>query len=340
MEKKDFTLKYYNVSVHTDRLIVTPQYEFHGSSHRNINNVNSDDEILKNPIKKKIKFNTDGHMSSLSIRKMKRAISYLTLISANKTKKSVFNYTDIKFKLVFVTLTLSSVQVHSDIIIKNKLINQFIIEAKNKFKVKNYVWRMERQKNGRVHFHFIFDRFIQYQELRDTWNRIQNKLGYVDRYSEKMSKLSFDEYYESHVNKNKYTVKEAKELYKKNKAQAWLFPNSTDVHSLRFISNITDYLTVYLTKKEQNKDLEGRLYGTSQNLSDLKGGRDIISSNISDELSKIYKEGKFKSVKGDYYDIIFIDYFDLQKLGCTQLYQLFIEFCLQQFDFTPQSSFL
>ncbi|GAH86291.1 unnamed protein product, partial [marine sediment metagenome] len=47
-----------------------------------------------------------------------------------------------------------------------------------------YVWRAEKQENGNIHFHFIVDNFIPWNELRNTWNRIQQNLGYISRFSE------------------------------------------------------------------------------------------------------------------------------------------------------------
>jgi hypothetical protein len=337
---KEFNLNYYSVSVHPDRLLITPNYERHGSSKKFLSNVNEADELLNYPKLKKVKFNTEGHLSPLSIRKLSRAIAYLTLLSSGKEKKAVINYRDINFKLIFITLTLSSPQVHSDQFIKSRLINQFIVEMKKKFKVNNYVWRMERQKNGRVHFHFIIDRFIQYQWLKDTWNRLQNKLGYIDRFSDSMQFLSFEDYFQLHVNQKKYNRNEAKKIYNNGVKNNWRHPNSTDIHSLRFVNNITSYLSAYLTKKEQNQELEGRLYGTSQNLSDIKGARDIICSDISAEINKIMLSKKFKYIKGDYFELIFIDFIDLRNLNCSLLYNLFLEYMLLHFDFHLQRSFL
>ena len=135
---------------------------------------------------------TKGIVSKTAKRKINRAVDYLILLSSTTKAHSNYSGRFFNFKVGFITLTLPSKQIHSDNEIKEKCLNQFLIEIRKRYHVKNYIWRAELQKNGNIHFHIIVDKFIYWNELRDRWNRIINKLGYVDRYRENMKKYHYE----------------------------------------------------------------------------------------------------------------------------------------------------
>jgi NDP-sugar pyrophosphorylase family protein len=43
-------------------------------------------------------------------------------------------------------------------------------------------------------------------------------------------------------------------------------PNSTDIHSLKSVQNPSAYITKYMTKADQERKMEGRVWGSSKNL--------------------------------------------------------------------------
>lgn len=239
---------------------------------------------------------------------------------------------DFNFKICFATLTLSAPQMHTDNQLKSLLINQLIIELKKKYHVNHYVWRIEKQKNKNAHFHFLLDKFIPHSDLRNIWNRLQNKLGYVDEYTKKMSALSFAEYRALYANSRKKTINDIRNAWKKGKATGWKYPNSTDVHSLIFIKDIDSYLCKYLSKSEQNEGIEGRLWGCSRPLSNIKGAREVVDSSISQELNSLIESSAAKHVKGEYYEIIFTDWFQLEKTKCYHIMSLLREYLIQHFN--------
>lgn len=89
----------------------------------------------------------------------------------------------------FVTLTLPSAQKHSDIEITTYLLNPFLVYARKYFNVKYYVWKKELQENGNLHFHLVFDRYVEYKELRKEWNKLLNR-GFVDGVKEPFNYVS------------------------------------------------------------------------------------------------------------------------------------------------------
>lgn len=308
--------------------------------------------------------NHHGYISKSSGRKLKRAVNYMTLLSKGGNNYSKLNWKELKFKLTFVTLTLSSDQVHTDNYVKSKMLNQFLIEAKKHWEIDNYVWRAEKQGNLNVHFHIIFDKFIPWFEIRAVWNRIQAKEGYINRY-----RLNQEAWHDGKfkVRKDllaKWNYNSQLKAYKHGVKSNWSNPNSTDIHSIRFINNVGAYICKYLTKdanilysrvsrkifKSPKRYLKGthslsfatmkylryiaqkgRLWSCSYSLTNITGATDVISNCISDELALIRAHKKFKQINEAYYNIICITIKDLVNLKCHNLITMFSEYIVEKF---------
>lgn len=264
-------------------------------------------------------------------RKIKKAISYL-IYTAHE--KKVFNNNTksyFTFKVNFVTLTLSSTQIHSDNEIKKGMLNQFLIEANKKWNVQNYIWKAEKQKNGNIHFHILTDKFIPWNELRNVWNRIQNKMGYVDRFIEKNGRK---------------------------------IPNTTDIHSLQKISNIYDYVTKYMCKNDQSNRLKvsrsslglpnkpqwkvrsvsldalkflrkqadiGRLWGCNYSLSHIEGAQAELNDKILKEIDQLQKITSTKRIDKDVYSLILFDNKEMMNGKYPILRKIFTEYIFERF---------
>ena len=159
-----------------------------------------------------------GTLSNKANNRVQTAIDWMVLLSKEKESLNHSFKSFYKWKLNFVTLTLCATQVHSDKWIKDNLLNQFLVELRKYCGVENYLWRAESQASGNIHFHIITDKFLPWQDLRDRWNRIQNKGGYRDSFEKKYS----------HIN-----------------------PNSTDIHSLKNVENVAAYLSKYVGKNSK-----------------------------------------------------------------------------------------
>lgn len=81
-----------------------------------------------------------------------------------------------------------------------------------------YVWKAELQKRGQIHYHVLSNVFMPWQSIRDTWNNLQRKAGYLDGF------------------------------YHRNKH---LIANSTDVHSVQNVDNVAAYVMKYLSKDQK-----------------------------------------------------------------------------------------
>ena len=140
-------------------------------------------------------------------------------------------------KLVFLTLTLSAVQVHSDQEIKSKILKPFMRWLRENQECSNYIWKAEVQKNGNIHFHVIIDQFVSKDEIRAKWNESQDNLGYHQRYQVKFGE------------------KQAP---------------STQIEIVENQEQIERYIGKYISKSQGCRTIEGRVWEASKNVKSLR----------------------------------------------------------------------
>jgi len=279
---------------------------------------------------------THGKVSYQARKKVSRGISYLLYMANDKYLPETAHGKSYKFKIAFITLTLPSTQIHSDNVIKSECLNHFIIELRQKYHVKNYIWRAEKQKNRNIHFHILVDKFIPWSELRDRWNRIVNKLGYVDRYRNEMRRFHSEGFKAREDLLKTWDYKSQVKAYKKGKANDWNSPNSTDIHSLYKINKVGRYITKYCTKDDSNNDIKGRIWGSSESLSGISGGVDVATFAVKSEVEKIITLYGENYYKGDYFSVIHIPVNALLDLHCDNLFGIFANYMLEQFNYNCQ----
>jgi len=205
--------------------------------------------------KKNLKIkNHPFYLSSVSSSKLKDSVNTMLHCSKPRTVwrrdgKPIYN-----FRQAFITLTLPAVQMHSDTTIKKECLNQFFTELRQRYGVKNYVWKAELQDKGNIHFHIFIDKFIDYKVVRWNWNRIISKLGYIDQYANKMQKLSLEQYAEL---RGKKPV-EVFEAFKVGVKNNWSDPNSVDIRSIYSERDMAIYVAKYVTKSQSAVMLAGK----------------------------------------------------------------------------------
>lgn len=164
-------------------------------------------------------------------------------------------------KVTFVTLTLPSKQRHTDIFIKRNLFNVFIINAIRAGLFRNYFWRAESQKNGNIHFHLIVDSFVDWRALRDLWNESVEPHGYIDEFQ--------------------------RVYYHRD-------PNSTDVRGLAHVNSVADYVVKYCCKSDGYRKIEGRIWGCSDMLRNLKPFTTVCDSSTYAFIEDVQSHAKSK----------------------------------------------
>lgn len=312
---------YYSVSIHPSSINV---YFNSIDGHHYIPPVGERPEQFTNNLHK-------GKISIIAKRKITRAIDYIIYLSKPKKLPNTTHGKNFTFKLNFITLTLSSPQVHTDQEIKKHLLNQFFIEMSRRWKVPCYIWRAEKQVNGNIHFHIITGKFIPWSELRNVWNRIQQKLGYVTRYRENRLLWHRDGFKFNSDKKVTWSYAKQLKAYKDGMRTDWDNPNSTDVHSIKHIGNIKAYFIKYMTKSDTTHELAGRLWGCSINLSHLPGGKTDVDSKIQEELERIFDSNRAWVQHSQYYSVYCFDHHILKSLNCDHILNYFYEFITKHF---------
>lgn len=161
----------------------------------------------------------------------------------------------------FVTLTLSSPQLHWDQTIRRKILTPFIQELIRTKNVWHYYYVSEAQANGNIHFHLLIDSYIPWEDLRDLWNHHQNSLGYIDRF-------------ENVFNHNN--------------------PNSTDIHSLEKIDSVESYVMKYISKTEGRRKIQGKVWGCSDGLKKLKPKEELIEGEYRTMVDEVLSYDEFR----------------------------------------------
>lgn len=284
----------------------------------------------------------NGMVSKTARKKMTRAVEYLLFNTNTKTAHVRTSGRFFKFKIAFITLTLPSAQIHDDREIIGKCLNQFLIEIKRFYHVNNYVWRAEKQKNRNIHFHILVDKFIPYQEIRDRWNRIVNKLGYVDRYRQEQVNWHENGFRIRENLLKTWPIEKQKKAYERGAKIQWNSPNSTDVHAVQKVHNIKSYITKYMTKAPEtatdinNPDKEitnqtGRIWGCNREISNPTGARADMDNELQAELEKLEADGDTRIYKDTYFQVFYTNSRNLQAKGCVKLFKLFARYMFETF---------
>lgn len=292
-----------------------------------------------------------GKISPTALRKITKAIDYALYLATPKKLPATLHGKHFTFRLNFITLDLSSEQIHSDNEIKRLIFQPMLNCLRQKWKVINYIWRAEKQANGNIHFHVITDKFIPWLHLRNDWNKFQQNLGYVTRY--RLNQLEFHKSgfkFRPELSVN-WPYQAQIKAFKQGMANNWDSPNSTDVHSLKNVSNIKQYFVKYFTKstqsdherptdKKQFSNLEGRLWGCSERLSNITGARADIDSQLDEELQRIIKSDKIRTHTSDFFTISFVHIDYLKNQGFTIIPALFEDFIKATFpEYRPPDLF-
>lgn len=217
-----------------------------------------------------VKKNERMHNGNLSEAAQKNLLDcverfYFFLNRANNQKRA--KKIKSKRSLKLITLTLASKQEHSDNTIRKELLNQFLTELREKFALKNYIWKAEKQGNGNLHFHIITDIFIPHTEIRQIWNRIQNKLGYVNRFRDNITSFGFDFYFDlCRYNNPQIDSDIIINRWKKGQAEKWSNPPGTEIRQVEKVRKLRPYFAKYFGKACEVEPGFGRIWFASRSL--------------------------------------------------------------------------
>lgn len=244
-----------------------------------------------------------GKLSHGAKKRLKASIELLIDISPKKWFTVPSTGKRFQFQITFLTLTLSSPQSNiTDKTIVKTLLEPLLQSLRRKYKCKSYVWRAEKQKNGNLHFHITTNQYIPYDQIRDDWNRIQNKLGFIDQFER------------IHNHRN---------------------PNSTDIHSVRGIRDLARYMVKYMSKDvPENQIVHCKQWDCSKDLKIRENIAIEIDSGVHGQLCDIMNSKGVRTHVGERYMIIEMRGFDIRQIIPEEWKQLYRSFLQRVRDFS------
>lgn len=261
-------------------------------------------------------------ISENAYRNLKSKINWLYYLSKSKRIRT-YNGKDIfNFKIGFITLTLPSKQNTCTKDVTQSLLNPFLTEIRQRTGMENYVWRLEFQKNGNVHYHIVTDTYLDYYLVKKIWNRLLNSKGYIKPYADKMNKLSLSEYIDSYKYNTNVTYSDLVKNYARNKRENWSQPNSVDVKPVVSNKAIANYISKYFSKDSDENPIKNeldtdensenlRLWFCSRSLSKLKSVTNFCEAVDYDIFSIISFADDVKKVVLKYCTMF---YFEISKM--------------------------
>lgn len=261
-------------------------------------------------------------LSDNAYRTLKRKINWLFYLAKPKSVTTYNGRQIYNFKCAFLTFTLPNVQKESTKEVTNKYFNQLLTEIRTRTGMQNYVWRLEFQKNGNVHYHLVTDTYIDYYDALNIWNRILGKGTYIDEFQAKFKPLKLSEYCKMTDPGNKLHFSLKAKRYANGKKNNWRKPPTVDVKSVISNAAISSYISKYFAKDSSDNPIKNkldnaenskalRLWYCSRSLSKLKTVCDFCEA--VDFSARAIVEN-VKHVRKVVFKYATVFYFDIAKL--------------------------
>lgn len=224
-----------------------------------------------------------GRVSRHTARKIRLAIQWLVFLARAKKVTCPDSKKTFTYKVGLATVSLpsgaDSIEPH---FFRKVLLTALLDAMRYHFGLRNYIWKIERQNNGRLHAHITLDQYIPHTWLNQFWNATLKKHGILDHYHRRFSVMTQGDYIrhrlktdhqkqrERHPSHAAY-IESIIQAYRKGCEADWYRPNTTDIRSVRNIRNLAAYMVKYLSKDPNLGDgWKGRFWSCSHALSKLR----------------------------------------------------------------------
>lgn len=186
-------------------------------------------------------------------KRMTKAINILLQTAKGQFKKNPYNGVLQWHKLTFLTLKITHVDNINARDGYNECLSYFLdwftrtAETSRGKGVRLYVCKAELTIAGQLHYHITFPDMIHLQDVKDKWNSILRKAGYLDQYA---------------------------------KVHGHYHANSTDIHSVNDVENLSAYMVKAFTDSLQEAEkMKKRATGK-------------VKHNIEGEMTKDVQNGE------------------------------------------------
>jgi hypothetical protein len=267
-------------------------------------------------------------MSDRSARRLGSALNWMILFSTEKKVHSIKEKRDFKFRIGFITLTLSDTQKHTDHEIKQHMLAPFLKWLERSHNCQSYIWKAESQDNGNIHFHITVNQFVHWKSIRAKWNRLLANHGYCkvfqDGTNDKGNAATqikavktmkgIVSYMQSYITK--------KDVFKFDKRKKTFILSETCPLDDGYYTK-TNYRQMHCSdgkSREYKRQIEGKNWSTSHNLAK-------INCFIDQEADGYFSEAREQMLQKS--ELLFFDrYVTIRKhsmLNSKQLHPLWLE---------------
>lgn len=222
-------------------------------------------------------------VSAQSLKKIRHSVNWLVMLALDKeVTDPVTKYTH-PYKCGLATLSLpSETEQVSPEFFRTVLLTSILDAMEYHFNLKNYVWKIERQKRGALHAHITIDQYIPHEWLRSQWTKLLRKHGLTQAYHDRFSSLSLKQYIQYRIatdntNRSKSFpshlayIKSLIKAHRAGEKTNWQSPNCTDIHAVRSVKSLAAYLSKYISKDpELGEGFKGRFWACSQSLNKVR----------------------------------------------------------------------
>lgn len=177
-----------------------------------------------------------GKMTQHAAKRIRKAVDIFLQMSPERWAFNPATKKYVKFRLAFVTLTVSQDSIISPSEGYENLLAPWLRWLRKKHRCE-YVWKGELQKRGQPHWHITINATCHHSEIRDAWNNLQRKAGYLEEFR---AKFGHDK------------------------------PPSTEIKSVRNARKIALYLGKEFCKATQQNGWKGKVWGCSDNIRSAK----------------------------------------------------------------------
>lgn len=194
-----------------------------------------------------------GTVTASTMRRIRCCVDVLLQWSPPKTVWNPITMSPCTFRLTFLTLTISATELICHRAAYRQGLGPMLDWLRRKG-VKHYIWKAELQARGQIHYHITCNQFIRYDEVRNEWNRLQGKAGWLDGFRAK------------HRHSN---------------------PNSTDIHAVSRVQRLDLYLSKYIAKADKTGKIQGKVWGCSSSLAGVKPfsvDRDVAEDHAVEQM--------------------------------------------------------
>jgi len=213
----------------------------------------------------------NNELSKKSSSKLSDALNWLVFFSPWQPVYSKKEDKTFWFKMNFITLTLPTMQVHSDDYIKSRMLAPFLLWMKRSHNALHYVWKAETQDNGNIHFHITTNTFMHWRSIRKKWNTILANHGYCKVFQDGSNDKGDAATQIKAVKNHNQLLSYLKKYYTKNDSMKKNITMKTTLASIP-----PEYFEVCMMSvcngfvSEYKRPIEGRQWSVSNSLASLK----------------------------------------------------------------------